>query len=670
MSIPDPPPRADNAEVREVIHLVGDTAFVGTELAGARTAAVQAREHLDLREYADEGSPELSDYINEATEYARRHKLVFQLPAGQLELNDTWSIGTGKELEADPADPDTFGIYLPFHVRGGGMGVDGVNGTVLIAPFLDRPALNLQCCPGVVVEDLAVHGTFPPRYATTHEIAWAYRDLEDYYPVGWDVKRYAPYCGIGIGAFSNTNPSSLPGDVYPNQPSGLIASGTLHTIRNVDVRNFEVGIAISPNGSNGGLGTSNHIENCSVAFCTYSVLVGDLQVRNTNIINMLAGNATHTFLINRGGAVSVRGGEINGLYQLFNAYGGTLSLQEFSCEILGRLGSRLGDGGSLKIRAARLLIGCGGGKDYQKEPIIMAHQGTAELDGCDITLIDQPVIPTMNFLNDGQLQFKNCLFNGFSTIDRDFEIARGFPNYGGYPSFEMCRQQIGMPGGFADNYMSTSQPHLRTSTDNVFPRSVVQPSSGFVTSRGAAGSTTYRVDADRGYCEVAAISAVVWGASSVSFTATAGEFLIGDHLLGRLAVQLNDLGSPFPERAVPLLVVTNVVGTTVTAGALYEWDEIDQTATAPHLNKIVSACWAPYEETTGAFTGTWTTGTAITVGSIFFLRPRDFLRAAVGLPSIVRVVSIGADLHDVTLSKAVVSPRTNEPLFYGKLVPV
>jgi hypothetical protein len=161
-----------------------------------------------------------------------------------------------------------------------------------------------------------------------------------------------------------------------------------------------------------------------------------------------------------------------------------------------------------------------------------------------------------------------------------------------------------------------------------------------------------------------------WVGSTLTFTAgTAGEFLVGDTIYWKAAVQSSaspDAYSSYNGVAYSYILaakVTSVVSTTITAVALGDVAQLD-TSDNPSTVYIAHLDWAPARTFAGDLTSGSPTVANATRASA--LQVGDFVRAAAGLPAIVRVIATPT-VSSYTLSKNATGNRTAEPLYLSQL---
>lgn len=661
------------AELRDKLHLdesiVWDVATRTMRLREAwqdyiASSDKRTARSRDLREYADEGSPAITDWMQTAVDDVRGICGELLLPYGVTEIDDTIHVGRG-----GLSDP---GLFDTCCIKGRSVAYNGTRGTMLRATHSDRPALNVQVAPYTVLENFSIAGQNILHTANANN-PHPLRDVGDYYVAGLTPSRYAPYAGIAINAFGDTAPSSLPGATYPNQPAGAIGNGGGVTVRNCLIRDFEIGFVVNPNGSGAGTGNTVKMDFCLITNCAYGVSLCDSNGRNVSLHEVIMA-IVHTCLTNnthgsRGGYPPVViGGEWNACYQWIDMTAQVASFKMIgvSGESMNRIGSWYGGQNPISLQGCQPHIG--GDPTDPKEALQFVTSGPAEISEMVFSIMDgSPSV--INTAGGAPVRWSRCLFNSADTVSRDYHVGIGYHSYGGSSQLDRCHSRNSSAANF-DASGVTSSPFQTVDQDDHSARMTLTLGTQLITIAGAGA--TYKVDCgNRGWVDSSGISAITWddNAETVSFTATAGEFLVGDILMCGLKStapgRLTGDGQVVALRILPLMRVTISSGTSVTAEAIWHYDDIDQAQQA-YLTWILPDQWA----TRATFTGTWTTGTTVTTNTApnLTLRAGDFIRAAAGLPSLVRVVSV--DSTTITLSKSVTGARTAEPLYFGRLTAI
>lgn len=226
------------------------------------------------------------------------------LPTGEYKIGNTLHLGYGKahhsvSLRGDGSPP----------FRGG---VNEFSGTNIAANFSNAPALNIQGARYSVVEDIAITGL--------NDIDGFIYDTSSANINNWidpavdtlGLKRYTPYAGITIDAYSGGAPSpSYPIVSYPTyagisgQYAKLLSSQV--KIKNVSIHKFIAGIVVQPNAD--GNGDFVQIEKAIIDRVTYGISVGNSQSRSMRITDVYLDahtcitNSTHGQKIGRISAV-------------------------------------------------------------------------------------------------------------------------------------------------------------------------------------------------------------------------------------------------------------------------------------------------------------------------------------------------------------------------------
>jgi hypothetical protein len=228
--------------------------------------------------------------IQHAIDYAIQHRIQeVHLGDGIFLLDDTLHLGWGVSLATVSligAGPN----YLDA----------GFSGTLLKAPFKDRPAIAIQGARFSAVRHLAIEGanfgTVVKRLSGSGATATALID-----PTTWVDQtflsgapladsQHAPYAGIAIDPYSGPKPS----DAYPdvNYPAWVgsttqygkdFSSGV--QIEDVEVFGFVVGIVIQPCNADGN-GDFTRISRCMLVANKYGISIGNGQSRNVEIRNL------------------------------------------------------------------------------------------------------------------------------------------------------------------------------------------------------------------------------------------------------------------------------------------------------------------------------------------------------------------------------------------------
>jgi hypothetical protein len=236
--------------------------------------------------------------IQHAIDYALQHRIQeVHLGDGIFLLSDTLHLGWGFS-DTTVAGASVATVSL---IGAGPNFLDaGFSGTVLKAPFKDRPAIAIQGARYSAVRHLSIEGanfnTVLKRLSGSGATATTLMDpttwVDQTFLTGAPLadSQHAPYAGIAIDPYSGPKPS----DAYPdvNFP-GWVGSTTQYgkdfssgvQIENVEVFGFVVGIVIQPCNADGN-GDFTRISHCVLVANKYGVSIGNGQSRNVEIRNL------------------------------------------------------------------------------------------------------------------------------------------------------------------------------------------------------------------------------------------------------------------------------------------------------------------------------------------------------------------------------------------------
>ncbi|MBO0802988.1 MAG: hypothetical protein J2P25_07935 [Nocardiopsaceae bacterium] len=239
--------------------------------------------------------------IQAALDFALQHNVFeVRLTNGEFILDDTLHLGYGVNNG-----------YSSVALTGAGISV-GLGGTVLLAPFADRPAIAVQGARSSAVRDLAIEGAnlgyalnrfTPPVSADTLNDCAAYFDPALLATAPLAESQHAPYAGIAIDPYCGEPPAdAYPPVAYPSwlpekdrvQYGKTPSSGV--QIENVRVAGFVVGIVGMPSDYDK-QGDFTKIHKCDLEFLKWGISIGNGQARNTSIRDCTY-NCSYTFLTN------------------------------------------------------------------------------------------------------------------------------------------------------------------------------------------------------------------------------------------------------------------------------------------------------------------------------------------------------------------------------------
>lgn len=630
---------------------------------------------MDARDFSGLGSDTVSNTtsrLQAAVNSARANGYTLQLPYGTINLEDTLKIGYG-----DVSDAQT--LFTTCWIRGHGASLNDTQGTVFRSHSMLIPAINVQSSPFLTMSEFDVVGL---NDTSGTILPFARRNISAYYVGGYTPQRYKPYVGIAVNAYGGTVAADR---MYPNDPYGRGNGGGI-LFRNIQVKNFEAGYCLNPNGSGAGTGNSITIEGGLVQVCAYAYSFCDPNGRNVNLVNTLAGNC-YTICTNsahgaqNGYPPSVRGGEWNSCTRLIDMTSNVaamliegLSSEEFHS--LGRWGS--GAGSPLEFRGCTFSLGATGGIDAGKESVHFVSSGSVKINAT-FGVLDANNPGVFNVAGDGNVEYDGCYFTHATPINKDWAVSVASGTAAGLAKFN----------GFA-NASSAANHESRGNTTGMVnaidrnqlgDRVCIKPSTMLLSVIGATtGSSVNKVLSNNpGWVETSNYSSLSWDNTGkrMSFNTTAdGETRVGDLIMWRLKTTANGLytanGNVVVNPVIPLFKVISIGGSGFTlCQAIWDFEDIDQTY---NIGRAMLVCdnWAPgtaLNGTAATFQATWTTASATittNVSANTVLRPNDFIQAAAGLPALTRVVSVSGTT--VVLSKLPTANRTNEPLYFGQLV--
>lgn len=221
-----------------------------------------------------------------------------RIPAGRYLITDTIQIGYGNP-------------YSGLLVEGDGAtyrGETGFGGTIIIANFNDRPAINIQGSRLGVIRNLALlgqnfnwiltnnlgspagtTGTPSPLLDDTVKSNW----VDSSFPASASSVT-APYAGICIDGYAGTQPAvHYPTVNYPSW-TGITtqygkATSSIVKIEDCYIAGFVVGVVSQPSGADGN-GDFITIHKTNIEFCQYGVSIGQTQSRNVALHDCVVNN--------------------------------------------------------------------------------------------------------------------------------------------------------------------------------------------------------------------------------------------------------------------------------------------------------------------------------------------------------------------------------------------
>jgi hypothetical protein len=206
--------------------------------------------------------------------------------------------------------------------------------------FKSGPGIGIQLGRGIIIENLAIYGQYHFPYTITN-LNIATTKFNDWNDGSVKDSRYVPYAGISIDPDKNS--------------SGSRGGTSDATIQNCSIKQFMVGIALSPNGS-----TFNdeiiNIDNDDIEACRVAIAICQDQSKTISITGFKCWSSCHTIVDGvtygagtGGGSVFCENWNIAGnVNQLFNVHTDRfpLSCKDIYCESLFRIGTVWGGAGS------------------------------------------------------------------------------------------------------------------------------------------------------------------------------------------------------------------------------------------------------------------------------------------------------------------------------------
>ncbi|HTB23793.1 MAG TPA: hypothetical protein VK711_00420 [Puia sp.] len=193
--------------------------------------------------------------------------------------------------------------------------------------------IGIQSGRGIIIENLAILGKYSFPYSVNDHNIGTLRFSQWVDPTISD-SRYSPYAGIVV-------------DPYPNAGGKSVGTSGVE-IRNCSVKQFMVGVCLTPNGSTLNNEMVNFIDD-DIEACRVAIAIGQDQSKEIHIVRLKCWAGCHTILDgltygrgDGGGSVDIEGGNIAGaVNELFNLNTDrfSLSVRDIYSESLFRLGT-------------------------------------------------------------------------------------------------------------------------------------------------------------------------------------------------------------------------------------------------------------------------------------------------------------------------------------------
>lgn len=231
----------------------------------------------------------------------------------------------------------------------------------LLPTFNDAFAFGVQVAKSGYFNDIAIKGVYTfPNSLTPLQIDTL---TDAQWNVGVRANSVTPHCGIAIDPFSDS--VGFPIDwMYPSLRNFYIPStgssrsgSTAFQMNGIDVRNFLVGVIITP--SNQQNGEIIHLRNSSIAYCKVAYATCQAQSKTNRIEDLEVWGHVRTIIDNMNygvrhgdgaGSPTVDGINIaDNIFEIFrvNNYAFQGSFHHIYGELIGRLGSVGGNAGAL-----------------------------------------------------------------------------------------------------------------------------------------------------------------------------------------------------------------------------------------------------------------------------------------------------------------------------------
>ncbi|MEM8548298.1 MAG: glycosyl hydrolase family 28-related protein [Pseudomonadota bacterium] len=220
-------------------------------------------------------------------------RAVVRLPMGRFRITDTLHLGYGERPGGSP--------YTSITITGAGMVYRGRNdvlgGTLIVADFADRPALNVQGARNSQISRLSLFGR---NYHHVHgndmgAIGRPADSIDDTVRAAWvdpalpasAMSRYAPYAAITIDGYAGNAPDpAYPGAARPAWLGAGPAYGKAFSsnvrIAEVTATGFVAGLVVQPCDADGN-GDFTTLAHCQIDHCVYAVSVGNSQSRAVGV---------------------------------------------------------------------------------------------------------------------------------------------------------------------------------------------------------------------------------------------------------------------------------------------------------------------------------------------------------------------------------------------------
>jgi hypothetical protein len=581
-----------------------------------------------------DGSTDDTQALQNAVDYclgSTNDAIKLVLPAGKFRLSNTWKIGYG----------DTFKTIEIMGVGGYG---DAPSGTIIDASELtDVPAINIQGMRNVLVSGITIIGgnTAPYTKATANEFD---ADTSLWVDSGLSNGRYNPYSGITIDAYSGTGGVGF----YDNDDYGRATSSYIK-LENLTVRNFVVGIMISP-ADYTSLGNMVIVDDCIIAGNTYGIASGQSQARGLVIQNStIAGSHTlftnNTFGKQNGTPPQIFGGDWGLCRRIFD-----LQLTTGAMGVYGLYAESIMEIGQLSVASSAnisiIFESCGfsfiKSTNYVSSTPLITYASTIFNGGFFNTYKG-----VFNVAGAGNISFNGVTFQSSATWDDIYYIRVVNAGLSLDVSLNDCDFYTGYWNGSAKENINNNV-RLYSFPD----RLEYNYNSKFINTNDSIYyfSNPY----SNTYIGIAT-SSYSWNEDTLSFTDNNSLLLMGDIISWRTILK----GAY--QYTLPMLQVVEVNGTNITAVCLFDKTEYDTTY-SPSSLALFYRYWASYNSITGDITNGADTIKNITDADDY-LNIGDFIISA-GLQSYTRVIGINGT--DIAISKTATGTGERE-LYFGKI---
>jgi hypothetical protein len=288
----------------------------------------------------------------------------------------------------------------------------------LLPSFTNAPAIVVQRGRGVSIRQLVIRG----KATSINPLTRTNLLSPTHFTGSWRDDRYSPYCGIAIDPAAPSKPSGggYPGlsDLYNSDYAG---GSSNWLIENVHIRNFAVGIAVSPGGYDS-CGSEGIMDNVWVSYCRSAIAMGGSQNRSVTWRDGHVYGCEIAFDAERYGALNgsygmgampaIFGGGVGQTTYLMRCQPrfGLTSAQGLYCESLLSLGwlglSATADTGSASFTACSFTLAVPGDGPEASEHLSSFAPTT--FTGCGFAT------PTsLRFSNRAAMNFIGCYFGGY-----------------------------------------------------------------------------------------------------------------------------------------------------------------------------------------------------------------------------------------------------------------